>query len=158
MAKCKCRHCLPCRQIPKERLALFPTGSISNLSRKRSSSNSAAQRWGILELLRHQLQRLAELIDADSTLLHRRFPELDCGSSGARRVLLQGATLLHVAAEFGNVDAAKLLLDRGADVNAHATVDEAGVGGQTAIFHAVTQFVDRGFAMTQLLVESGADL
>lgn len=41
---------------------------------------------------------------------------------------------------------------------ARASVDEAGVGGQTAIFHAVTQFEDRGLAMTSLLLESGADL
>ena len=54
--------------------------------------------------------------------------------------------------------AAALLLDRGADVNARATVDEAGVGGQTAIFHAVTQFDDGGLPVTQLLVERGADL
>jgi ankyrin repeat protein len=113
---------------------------------------------GVLELLRHQLDRLAEQLDTDSTLLHRRFPELDCGSTGARRLLLQGATLLHVAAEFGNGEAARLLLDRGADVNARATVDGAGVGGQTAIFHAVTQFGDRGLAMAQFLVERGADL
>ena len=113
---------------------------------------------GVLEVLRRQLDRLAEQLDADSTLAHRRFPELDCGSTGARRLLLQGATLLHVAAEFGIVDAARLLLDRGADVNARATVDDAGVGGQTAIFHAVTQFWDRGLPMAQLLVERGADL
>ena len=50
------------------------------------------------------------------------------------------------------------LLDRGAEVNARATVDEAGVGGQTAIFHAVTQFDDDGLPVTQLLVERGADL
>ena len=54
--------------------------------------------------------------------------------------------------------AAALLLDRGADVNARATVDEAGVGGQTAIFHAVTQFDDDGLPVTQLLLERGADL
>jgi ankyrin repeat protein len=113
---------------------------------------------GVLEVLRHQLDRLAEQLDADSELAHRRFLELDCGSTGGRRLLLQGATLLHVAAEFGNVEAARLLLDRGADVNARATVDDAGVGGQTAIFHAVTQFDDRGLPMAQLLVERGADL
>jgi hypothetical protein len=45
-----------------------------------------------------------------------------------------------------------------ADVNAHATVDEAGVGGQTAIFHAVTQSGDDGLLVTQLLLERGADL
>ena len=95
---------------------------------------------GVLDVLRGRLDRLAERLDADPRLVHRRFPELDCGSTGGRRLLLQGATLLHVAAEFGGVDAARLLLDRGADVNARATVDEAGVGGQTAIFHAVTQW------------------
>jgi ankyrin repeat protein len=102
--------------------------------------------------------RIGKQLDADSKLAHRRFPELDCGSTGARRLLLQRATLLHVAAEFGNVEAARLLLARGADVNARATVDDAGVGGQTAIFHAVTQFGDRGLPMTQLLVERRADL
>jgi len=113
---------------------------------------------GVLELLRGQLDRLAKQLDTDPALLHRRFPGLDCGSTGGRRLMLTGATLLHVAAEFGLVDAARLLLDRGADVNARATVDEAGVGGQTATFHAVTQFGDTGLPMTQLLVARGADL
>jgi ankyrin repeat protein len=66
--------------------------------------------------------------------------------------------LLHVAAEYGNVEAAKMLLERGADVNALAGVNEAGVGGQTPIFHAVTQFFNRGLPVAQLLVERGADL
>ena len=65
---------------------------------------------------------------------------------------------MHVAAEYGDVAAVSLLLDRGADVNARATVDEAGVGGQTAIFHAATQFDDDGLPVAQLLVERGADL
>jgi ankyrin repeat protein len=113
---------------------------------------------GVLDVLRGQLDRLAQRLDADPELVHRRFPELDCGNTAGRRLLLQGATLLHVAAEFGNVDAARLLFDRGADVNARATVDAAGVGGQTAIFHAVTQWDDGGLPMAQLLVERGADL
>jgi hypothetical protein len=41
---------------------------------------------------------------------------------------------------------------------ARATVDENGVGGQTPIFHAATQFNDRGLTVAQLLVERGADL
>jgi ankyrin repeat protein len=113
---------------------------------------------GVLEVLRRQLARLAEQLDADPQLVHRRSPELDCGSTGARRLLLTGTTLLHVAAEFGSPGAAALLLDRGADVNARATVDDAGIGGQTAIFHAVTQFDDGGLTMARLLVERGADL
>jgi hypothetical protein len=113
---------------------------------------------GLFELLRGQLDRLTELLDADPTLVHRRFPELDFGSTGARDLTLIGATLLHVAADFGFVDAARLLLDRGADVNAPATVDAAGVGGQTPLFHAATQFDDDGLPMAQLLVDRGADV
>ena len=112
----------------------------------------------VLQLLRGRMDGLAELIDADPALVNRRFSELDCGQTGGRNVLLHGATLLHVAAEYGHLAAAALLLDRGADVNARATVDEAGIGGQTAIFHAVTQFDDGGLPVTQLLVERGADL
>ena len=112
----------------------------------------------VLHLLRGRLDSLAELLDADPALVKRRFPELDCGMTGGRCLTLQGGTLLHVAAEYGNPAAAALLLNRGADVNAPATVDAAGVGGQTAIFHAVTQFDDAGFPITQLLLEHGADL
>jgi ankyrin repeat protein len=111
----------------------------------------------VLKLLRGRLDDLTELIDADPALVNRRFSELDCGMSSGRSLTLQGGTLLHVAAEYGNLAALALLLDRGADVNARATVDDAGVGGQTAIFHAVTQFDDDGLPATQLLIERGAD-
>src|ERR1700730_16575340 len=112
----------------------------------------------VLAVLRGRLDNLAELIDAEPGLVNKRFSELDCGQTGGRLLLLQGGTLLHVAAEYGNVAAVALLLDRGADVNTRATVDDAGVGGHTGIFHAVTQFDDDGLPVTQLLVERGADL
>jgi hypothetical protein len=49
-------------------------------------------------------------------------------------------------------------MDRGADVNAYASTDEAGIGGQTPIFHAVTQFRDWGLPVVRLLLDRGADL
>jgi ankyrin repeat protein len=112
----------------------------------------------VLAVLRGRLDDLAKLMDAEPGIVNQSFPELDCGQTGGRSLLLRGGTLLHVAAEYGNVTAVALLLDRGADINARATVDEAGVGGQSAIFHAVTQFGDDGLPVTQLLLERGADL
>jgi ankyrin repeat protein len=112
----------------------------------------------VLNLLRNRIDLLVQQLDDDPALIDRRYSELDIGSTGARRLKLQGATLLHVAAEYGNVEAARLLLDRDADVNARATADASGIGGQTPIFHAVTQFYDWGLKVAELLVDLGADL
>ena len=112
----------------------------------------------VLQLLRGRLDELASLIDADPALVSQRFPELDFGATGGRELTLKGGTLLHVAAEYGNLAAVSLLLERGADVNARAAVDEAGIGEHTAIFHSATQFDDGGLAVTRLLIERGADL
>jgi ankyrin repeat protein len=104
------------------------------------------------------LDRLAALIEPEPALLSARFAELDLGATGGRMLTLTRATLLHVAAEYRNLDAINLLLDRGADVNARASIDDRGVGGQTAIFHAVTQADGGGVAVARLLIDRGADL
>jgi ankyrin repeat protein len=112
----------------------------------------------VMELLRGRMDLLAKRLDHDPSLIGKRFAELDFGSTGARRLTLVGATLLHVAAEYGNLDVARLLVERGADVNARADLDEEGVGGQTPIFHAATQFYDYGLPVVEFLVKNGADL
>jgi len=115
-------------------------------------------RPGVLDLLCGRLDRLAAHIDADPALANTRFSELDFGATGGRLLTLKGATLLHVAAEYRNLEAIHLLLSRGADVNGRASIDAGGVGGQTALFHAVTQADDGGVAVTRLLIDRGADL
>src|SRR4051794_12341803 len=113
---------------------------------------------GVLPLLRGRNDELAALLDADPQLVPGRYPELDCGPSGGRMLTLRGATLLHVAAEYGFFDATRLLLDRGAEVNARADLDANGVGGQTPLFHALTHFKGVNPEVGELLIQRGGDL
>ena len=53
------------------------------------------------------------------------------------------ATLLHVAAEFGHLDAARTLIELVAYVNAAAGIDLHGLGGHTPIFHTVNSHANR---------------
>ena len=112
----------------------------------------------VMEILRGRIDGLRQLLDEDPAMVSRRFSELDFGGTAYRRLSLEGGTLLHVAAEFGNIEAAQLLLERGADVNARAEVVQADLSGQSPIFHAATQFQDFGLGMVRFLVQRGADL
>ncbi len=69
---------------------------------------------------------------------------------------LVGATLLHVAAEYGNARAARALIEAGADVNARAATDDHGLNGHTPIFHTVNSLLNRSLPVLRLLLESGA--
>jgi ankyrin repeat protein len=51
------------------------------------------------------------------------FENLRLGETAARGMWPNGATLLHVAAEYAFMDAAKLLIDHGADVNHGSEAD-----------------------------------
>lgn len=70
---------------------------------------------------------------------------------------LIGASLLHVAAEYGNRNAARALVEAGADVNATAAVDEHGMNGHTPLFHAVNSNANRSEPVMRLLLDAGAD-
>ena len=113
---------------------------------------------GVLAALRGRSIELRDQLESNPELSTRRFPELDFGTTGGRMLTLAGATLLHVACEYGNSHVVELLLDRGADVNAPATVSDSGLGGQTPIFHAATQVDDAGLPVLEILLARGADL
>jgi len=69
---------------------------------------------------------------------------------------LVGASLLHVAAEYGNAKVARVLLEMGADVDARAAVDEFGLNGHTPLFHTVNSNGNRSEPVMRLLLDAGA--
>jgi hypothetical protein len=69
---------------------------------------------------------------------------------------LRGASLLHVAAEFGLVKAAEVLIEAGADVEAKAALDDFGFNGHTPIFHTVCQRGNHCQPVLRLLLKHGA--
>ena len=69
---------------------------------------------------------------------------------------LVGATMLHVAAEYGSARAARALIEMGADVNATADVDEHGLNGHTPLFHTVNSILNHAEPILRLLLEAGA--
>jgi ankyrin repeat protein len=69
---------------------------------------------------------------------------------------LVGVSLLHVAAEYGNLNAARALVDAGADVNATAAMDEDGLNGHTPLFHTVNSNRNRSEPIMRLLLSAGA--
>ncbi|MBL8749767.1 MAG: ankyrin repeat domain-containing protein [Planctomycetes bacterium] len=95
-------------------------------------------------------QALAAALREDPALLQYRT------SLSSAFTPLQGATLLHVAAEFQCAAAMDELLRAGADPNACAGVDENGLGGHTPLFHTVNANDDRAAACRHLLLAAGA--
>ncbi len=69
---------------------------------------------------------------------------------------LIGATLLHLAAEYGHTKVARVLLEMGAPVDARAAVDDSGLNGQTPLFHTVNSNRNRSEPVMRLLLDAGA--
>ncbi|MGI9384695.1 MAG: ankyrin repeat domain-containing protein, partial [Methyloligellaceae bacterium] len=120
---------------------------------------------GRIDLLEAHLAR-------EPDLPHRRFShreiyplELGCQedqSLGLHGTPLDGTTLLHMAIDFDELEIARWLVAKGADVNAAADVDAEGFGGHTALFNAVVSQAyqsgrQRDGAVARLLLDQGAD-
>ena len=101
-------------------------------------------------VLLNEAEPLAAAIQANPSLLQHRTTMVSAFTP------LVGATLLHVAAEYGNVAAAKVLIEMGADVNATASIDEYGLNGQTPIFHTVNSAFNRSLPILEMLLSAGA--
>ncbi len=69
---------------------------------------------------------------------------------------LLGASLLHVAAEYGNLAVAEKLIELGADVDARAALDASGLNGHTPLFHTVNSNANRSLPVMELLLNAGA--
>lgn len=89
-------------------------------------------------------------VRADRALLNYR-STLTCAFTP-----LVGASLLHVAAEYGHLTAVATLLELGADVDARAATDDFGLNGHTPLFHTVNSNANRSAPVMRLLLGAGA--
>ena len=129
----------------------------------------------VMALHRGRIDLLEKHLRADPQLLRRTFtheeifpPEFGCHDEvlATQGTPLAGTTLLHLCADYDELEIARWLLDRGMDPNVRATVDADGFGGHTALFGTVVSqpnyWMNRttqpqSAPLTQLLLDHGAD-
>jgi ankyrin repeat protein len=104
----------------------------------------------IVPVLLNDPDAIKTAITATPSLLQHRTTLVSAFTS------LGGVSLLHVAAEYGNFNAARALVEAGADVNARADVDEHGLNGHTPLFHTVNSIHNRSEPIMRLLLAAGA--
>jgi len=129
----------------------------------------------VMALHRGRIDLLEEHLRRDPDLLRRTFrfeeiypPELGCRDEilATYGTPLAGATLLHMAVDYDEMEIARWLLARGMNVDAKAAVDASGFGGHTALFATVVSqpnfWTNRSgqtatAPFTELLLQHGAD-
>jgi ankyrin repeat protein len=123
---------------------------------------------GRIDLLEEHLRRDPQLLTR--TFAHEEIypPELNCHDdvTATQGTPLKGTTLLHMCADYDELEIARWLLERGMDPDAKAAIDADGFGGHTALFGTVVS--QPAFwvnlhqrapeaPFTQLLLDFGAD-
>jgi len=121
---------------------------------------------------RGRIDLLKGLLQRDPQLLSRTFPheeiyppELGCSvdhTYALHGTPLAGTTLLHICVDFDEIEIARWLIERGADVNARAEIDADGFGGHTPLFGCVVSQAylcgrQKDAAFARLLLDHGAD-
>ena len=104
----------------------------------------------VVPVLLNDADAIKAAIQANPLLLQHRTTLTSAFTS------LNGVSLLHVASEFGNQDAARALIAAGADVNARAQLNEHGLNGHTPLFHTVNSIHNRSEPIMRLLLDAGA--
>jgi ankyrin repeat protein len=123
---------------------------------------------GRIDLLEAHLRRDPQLLQR--TFTHEEIfpPELGCHDEvlATQGTPLAGTTLLHMCADYDEIEIARWLLERGMDPNTRAAVDSDGFGGHTALFATVVSQPNYWMnhmrepqvaPFTQLLLDHGAD-
>jgi Ankyrin repeat len=128
-----------------------------------------------MAVFRGRIDLLEEHLRRDPGLLTRTLhfeeiypPALGCHDEvlATHGTPLAGATLLHLAVDYDEIEIARWLLDRGMNVDEKACVDSDGFGGHTALFSTVVSQPNfwlnhRGqkpsAPFTRLLLDRGAD-
>jgi hypothetical protein len=122
----------------------------------------------VMALHRSRLDLLQEHLDRDPSLLGRQFKYNEVfvnhdGTTGDAypATPVTGGTLLHLALEFDDIEVARWLIERGADVNARAAIVVGDSEGHTPLFHTVVNLAS-GMGLdddskARLLLDHGAD-
>jgi hypothetical protein len=130
----------------------------------------------VMALHRGRLDLLEDHSRSDPDLLRRTFtydeifrtePDSSDGPEETHGTPLDGTTLLHICADYDEMEIARWLLERGMNVDERAAVDADGFGGHTALFGTVVS--QPNFWMnhqgripaapfTKLLLEHGAEV
>ena len=129
----------------------------------------------VMALHRGRIDLLEAHMRRDPQLLQRRFtheeiypPELGCHDEiiATQGTPLAGTTLLHMCADYDEIEIARWLLEQGMDPNLKAVVGADGFGGHTALFATVVSqpnyWMNRkpqphAAPFTELLLQHGAD-